>query len=253
MQLNSGYYWFPWYPELYRLDTQHLTAEQDGIYRRLIDCYMESRQPLPDNDVALARIAGVSVDAWAMAAAMLRPFFRPSKDGKLHHKKCDAELDRQDKLTRFQSEKGKRGANARWNKKKKKQDDNSSGHSTAIGTGNAPAMPELMPGDATETETIKKKDKKKENLVLPEWIPEPEWNAYLEFRKQKKATNTLHALKLAVGELEKLRGAGHDPAAVLNQSIMRGWTGLFAVKAAEHINGTPPVIAAPHGYRREVA
>jgi len=28
---TGDYFWFPWYPECYRLDTAHLTAEQDGI------------------------------------------------------------------------------------------------------------------------------------------------------------------------------------------------------------------------------
>ena len=42
--------WFPWYPERYKNKTLHLTVEQGGIYRRLIDHYMETRQPLPDND-----------------------------------------------------------------------------------------------------------------------------------------------------------------------------------------------------------
>lgn len=126
--------WFPWYPALYRADTMHLTAEQDGIYRRLIDHYMETRQPLPDNDMALARIAGVSVDAWAIAAAIIRPFFNASKSGLLHHKRCDTELCRQDGRNRIQSEKGKIGANKRWKKVKENHGVNSSSHKDPIAT-----------------------------------------------------------------------------------------------------------------------
>ena len=66
--------WFPWYPALYRADTMHLTAEQDGVYRRLIDHYMETRQPLPDSDVALARIAGITGEVWAVLAGTIRCF-----------------------------------------------------------------------------------------------------------------------------------------------------------------------------------
>ncbi len=56
--------WYPWHYRRYKEKTLHLTAEQDGIYRRLTDCYMETRKPLPDNDLALARIAGVDIDCF---------------------------------------------------------------------------------------------------------------------------------------------------------------------------------------------
>ena len=102
--------WFKWYPAIYKADTAHLTAEQDGIYRRLIDYYMETRQPILNNDIAIARAAGIGIDAWAMAAAMIRPFFKEGKDGYLHHSFCDAQLRQQDSKAKNQSEKGKKGA-----------------------------------------------------------------------------------------------------------------------------------------------
>ena len=126
--------WYPWYPAIYKADTIHLTAEQDGIYRRLIDHYMETRQPLPNNDAALARIAGITLDSWAIAAAIILPFFTPTKNGKLHLKRCDAELERQDGRNRLQSEKGKSGAKKRWKNKQQEQDVNSSGYACAIAT-----------------------------------------------------------------------------------------------------------------------
>jgi uncharacterized protein YdaU (DUF1376 family) len=150
--------WYPWYPALFRADTMHLSAEQDGIYRRLIDHYMETRQPLPDNDSALSRIAGVNSDAWAIAAAIVRPFFKPTKDGKLHHRRCDAELDRQDGRNRSQSEKGKKGAEARWNKSTTLQSINSHGHDLAI------ALP--MPGDGI-LEEIREEIREERKEVTP--------------------------------------------------------------------------------------
>ncbi len=174
-----SYEWFPWYPALFRADTMHLTAEQDGIYRRLIDHYMETRQPLPDSDTALARIAGVSVDSWAMAAAMVRPFFKASAQGFLHHKKCDNVLAVQDGRNKKQSEKGKKGAEKRWKKNAKLQEAGSSGYATA--------MPQLWPEDATRHDTIeelstnvanKKKNtkKKKSDSYTPAF--ENFWKAY---------------------------------------------------------------------------
>lgn len=109
--------WYPWYPVLFKADTLHLTAAQDGIYRRLIDWYMETRRPLPDNDQALAGIARVGLQEWLDVAAIVRPYFF-SKAGKLHQKRCDNELDRQDKFAARRSEVGRKGAEARHSKNK---------------------------------------------------------------------------------------------------------------------------------------
>lgn len=109
--------WYRWFPALYRSDTLHLTLEQDGLYRRLIDWYMVNRRPLPDNDQALANIAGVPLQTWTDNADALRPFFK-KRGGNLHLKRCDAELDRQDSKIKNLSEIGRKGAEARHNKNK---------------------------------------------------------------------------------------------------------------------------------------
>ena len=82
--------------------------------------------------------------------------------------------------------------------------------SSAIGSGaDAPSPPPNLP---------------------PDWLPAREWEAFRKFRKKIKHPLTAEAEALAVQELDKLRAAGNDPAAVLNQSILRGWRGLFAIK-----------------------
>src|SRR5665213_2138768 len=108
--------WYKWHFSLYEADTMHLTPYQDGCYRRLIDHYMETRQSLPDNDAAIARIIGDSEANWvAMASAIVRPFFSP-KDGRLYLRKCEIELSIQENRSRKLSESGKNGAKKRWNK-----------------------------------------------------------------------------------------------------------------------------------------
>lgn len=112
----SDFEWFKWNPAIYAADTMHLNPYQDGCYRRLIDHYMMTRQPLPDNDAALARIVGDSEANWvAMARAIVRPFFR-SINGRLHHAFCDKTLNSQDVMAKSLSENGKKGAERRWNK-----------------------------------------------------------------------------------------------------------------------------------------
>lgn len=66
----------------------------------------------------------------------------------------------------------------------------------------------------------------------PDWVPVETWKAWLDVRRKKRAPNTEHALGLAVKELGRLRAAGHDPKAVIEQSIFKGYTGLFEPKGS---------------------
>lgn len=65
---------------------------------------------------------------------------------------------------------------------------------------------------------------------LPDWMPLKAWDGWLEMRRGKKCPATPRALELAVKKLAGLRAQGHDPEAVLDQSTMMGWQGLFPVK-----------------------
>lgn len=144
--------WYPWFPALYKADTMHLSAEQDGIYRRLIDHYMETRHPLPNAGCALARIAGVTEDIWNTSSDIILAFFTLARDGFLHHKRCDIELNRQDGKTSSHSERGKKGAEKRWKNYIPKQEPN--GHSYAL------AMAKPMANDSRGEE--KRGEEKKE-------------------------------------------------------------------------------------------
>lgn len=57
--------------------------------------------------------------------------------------------------------------------------------------------------------------------------------------KGKRAPFTVAAAKGIVGELEKLRSQGHDVGVVLRQSVVNGWSGVFAPKADHPARGRP--------------
>lgn len=75
-----------------------------------------------------------------------------------------------------------------------------------------------------------KKVLKKDIYILPDWIDKETWEAFLEMRKKKRAIPTEKAKQLLIKELERLKAAGNDPNEVLNQSIMRNYTGVFPLK-----------------------
>ena len=107
---------------------------------------------------------------------------------------------------------------------------------TSSASSNRPASDQQVTTSNNEKniKNEKKKEKKEgENFVLPlpEWLPLSDWNDYLEMRNKKgkgKATN--RAKQLVIIKLHDLWIKGHDPAAVLQQSIINGWTSVFEIK-----------------------
>lgn len=128
--------WYPWYSGVHKADTLHLTLAQEGAYRRLIDHYMETRLPLPEDAVSLSRIVGVSTEEWSAIADQLLGMF-VEKGGKLHHKRCDIELEKQDGLSKTRSKVAKAAA------EKRKQSQN---HAC-----NSQANTERSPGNNSDT------------------------------------------------------------------------------------------------------
>lgn len=107
--------WYRWYPTLYSAKAIHLTTHEDACYRRLIDHYMTTRQPLDARPQALAAICRIGLDQWMQAAPNVLPFFEEN-GGKLHHERCDAELSWQDNRSKTMSEVARKGAESRWSK-----------------------------------------------------------------------------------------------------------------------------------------
>lgn len=119
----------------------------------------------------------------------------------------------------------------------------------------APANPPLVRTDGKQ-ELICSKNGKKQSAAgapaaesLPDWLPADRWEAFRTMRVKIKAPMTEEAERLAVLKLETLRATGHDPVAVINQSIEMSWRGLFPVKAgaagpAAVVAGETPAQAA---------
>ena len=65
---------------------------------------------------------------------------------------------------------------------------------------------------------------------IPGWMPVAAWAEWLKFRSRKKGGYSDYARTLAIRSLTTLRDSGHDPDAVINQSIENGWPGLYPIK-----------------------
>lgn len=66
----------------------------------------------------------------------------------------------------------------------------------------------------------------------PSWIDKEAWDAFVEMRKAKgkRAPFTDKARDRIIIELDRLRSQGNNPDEVLWQSVVNGWSGVFALK-----------------------
>jgi predicted phage replisome organizer len=105
-------------------------------------------------------------------------------------------------------------------------------HQLLLGNGDSNVTVTLR--NATDKNRIDKKEDKnrdiKDIFQIPEWIDLKTWDAFLEMRKKNHAIPTERAKELLIKELLKLKTEGDDPNAVLNQSIMNNYKGLFPLK-----------------------
>jgi hypothetical protein len=83
----------------------------------------------------------------------------------------------------------------------------------------------------TKNTTKNKSNKPAAQIELPEWMPVDAWNGFIEMRKTIKKPMTDRGKELAIEKLKKLLDAGQNIEAVLNESTMNNWQGLFEIKS----------------------
>lgn len=62
---------------------------------------------------------------------------------------------------------------------------------------------------------------------------------FIKFRKGVKKPMSDRAITLMINKLESLSHDKHEQVQILNQSIMQGWTGLYALKDDGKSRGQP--------------
>jgi uncharacterized protein YdaU (DUF1376 family) len=183
-------YWMPLYPGDYLADTQHLSAEQHGVYLLLLMAYWKRRGPLPDDDEMLARLGRLSPEAWARHRAVLAEFFQIG-DGLWRQNRAEAELQRCMKARLNAQQKGRRGAMARWRDRNPSDGtSNSRGNAPVSPPANAPANGRGNAQAMVTTSLSKERDgahsgeraATKGSRLPSDWTPTPDLTAYAKGR-----------------------------------------------------------------------
>jgi uncharacterized protein YdaU (DUF1376 family) len=105
----GGLNYYPHHIGDYLRDTAHLTAIEDGTYRRMLDVYYASEKPLPLETHWVCRLVRARTsDEQAAVEEVLRQFFTKHADG-WHNKRADLEIIKSRKRIKAAKSNGKKG------------------------------------------------------------------------------------------------------------------------------------------------
>ena len=123
----------------------------------------------------------------------------------------------------------------------------------------APVSPELVAPVSPESlkRTPKGTPKEKQRasadaLTLPDWVDQQAWDGFATMRVRERHPLTPRAVELVLVELAKLREAGQDPNAVLDQSTRNGWRDVYQIKQQQQLQ-TRGAASAPSTSRTMAA
>lgn len=100
--------YMPLYIADYESDTRHLTAEEDGVYGRLLRAMWTAGGQLPRDDERLAQIARISLWRWRKLAAAILPYFIMAGEH-IEQKRINIELRKLATLSDKRKAAGKQG------------------------------------------------------------------------------------------------------------------------------------------------
>jgi uncharacterized protein YdaU (DUF1376 family) len=206
--------WMPLYVADYLGDTSRLTTEQHGAYLLLLMDYWRNGPP-PDDDLVLAQITRMTLDAWSNARASIEHFFSV-ENGKWTQKRVEQELSQARDKKEVQTARAKAAAKKRWDK------ENAASNATSIPQAVLMQCPSPSPSPSPN-KTLKQE--RTSAPVCPQSVDEQVWKDYLAVRKAKRSPVT----ETAIQAIEKEAGkAGWSLEKALRECVARGWVGFKA-------------------------
>lgn len=225
----------PFFGDAYLADTRHLSLEEHGAYLQLMMIAWRSPDcSLPDDDSRLARMLGITASRWAKLRPTIMAFWK-LENGVWTQKR----LRKERTFVEDKREKNSKAGRLRWGRQvsENKDSDGSERISERISERTSERMsetdapPPTIDLDKSKSSRARRKSNgRRGEYRPPEWVPAKPWAAFVEMRKKSKHPFTARAAELTVSDLDRLREAGNDPGAVLDQSVKRGWLGVFELK-----------------------
>lgn len=191
----------------YRAATAHLTNEEDLAYRRLLDMYYDTEQPIPADTQWVSR--RIRVEAMVIRD-VLNDMFDRSEDGTWTHKRADKEIAKYKALEARNKANGSKGG-------RPKNPEKPSG--LPVDSHSEPT------GKATNNHKPITNKEKSPDVAKPDGVSDSVWQEFCAHRKSKKAKVT----KLVIDGISlEAAKAGWPLEDVLREIIIRNWQSFKA-------------------------
>lgn len=112
-------HFYPFNIKDFALHTSHLSLEEEGVYRRMLDYYYDTEGPIPEETQPVIRRLRLGLHCETFAL-VLEEFFTLEEDG-WHNYRADIEIDEYQKRAGTARENGKKGGRPKINKGAKTQ------------------------------------------------------------------------------------------------------------------------------------
>lgn len=208
----------------------HLSNEEDLAYRRLLEMYYDTEEPILDDVQLVSRRIRVSPEALNF---VLKEFFLLTNKG-WKSKRCDLVINDYHEMAEKNRRNGQKGGRP---KKAKEEQENPVGSQS-----DASGMPVVTQVKANhKPETINQEKKKATGVAAPEGVSPEIWDSFVQHRKAKKAPITELVLS-SIEEQAKLAGWTLENA--LKETCVRGWQSFKAEWVAKKSPFVKPLSAA---------
>lgn len=200
---------YPFHIGDYISHTSHLTDAEDLAYRRMIDLYYQTEKSFTDITWVARKVKSTP----EIVKTLLEEFFE-FEDGAYRNKRADEEIAKY--LAKADSA---RKANLkRWGSESDKKTNLKSDVKSD-------ASRILTKNQEPRTKTSKEATTK---IELPNWLPEKNWQEWLEYRRSSKKPMTELAMTKFLNQLQNLVTQGYDPIKLLDTAIASSWATVYA-------------------------
>lgn len=209
----------------------HLSNEEDLAYRRLLEMYYDTEQPIHDDLELISR--RIRVTSQALNFVLKEFFVLTSKGWK--SKRCDMVINDYHEMAEKNRRNGQKGGRPR--KATEGQENPVGSQSVAIGM---PVVTQVKPN--YKPRTINQEPKIKATVVAaPEGVSSEIWDSFVQQRKAKKAPITPLVMS---GIEEQAKLAGWTIENALKEICFRGWMSFKAEWVAKKPGFVKPLTPA---------
>ncbi len=212
----------------YAKDTPHLTIVEHGAYRVLMDACYIAEKPLPlDMGRLYAIVRAARPAERKVVDSVLAEFFIKDETG-YHHKRIDEELEKYREKASQNKSNGNLGGRPKITQTVIKQEPKNNLSHKPVTNNQEPVTKNQ------ELQTPKTKVKNN-GADAPDWMPSV-WADFEKHRTEKRQTFTPTARTAAIAKLDRWRQEGKDIAAIIQNSLENGYTGLFEINNKNQSN-----------------